>query len=141
MAFCRDMALNTPYWSWGKVLIMVGKKWLIYLLTAKLDAFRFANQVLAFVYSYLSNHKQRTKINNAFLSCSYIIYGNPKGSILGSLLVNICDIFVQDLDCDISNYTDNNSAYTSNHTWDTMFKKVKNCSILCFSGLKPTLWK
>ena len=94
-------------------------------MIAKLDAFRFANHALAFVYSCLSDRKQRTKINDAFLSCSYIIYGNPKGSILGSLLFDIYDMFVQDLDYDISSYTDDNLPYTSDHTLGTMLKKSK----------------
>ena len=38
------------------------------LLLAKLNAYRFNKQALAILCNYLSNRKQRIKINNAFSS-------------------------------------------------------------------------
>ena len=65
------------------------------LLMAKLAAYCFDYQSLRITQSFLSNRKQRTKINNAFSRYSEIIYGVPQGSILGPLLLNIyiCDTF------------------------------------------------
>ena len=64
------------------------------LLITKLNAYGFDNSSLTFIYSYLSERKQRTKINSSF-SCWKILFGVTQGSILGPLLFNayICDLF------------------------------------------------
>ena len=58
-------------------------------LIAKLDAYGFDKNALKLVNSYLSNRKQRVKINNKYSSWSEILFGAPQGSILGPLLFNI----------------------------------------------------
>ena len=45
------------------------------LLFAKLHAHGFSKQALAIICSYLSNRKQRMKINNAFSSWKDLILG------------------------------------------------------------------
>ena len=42
------------------------------LLIAKLNVYGLVHESLAYIYSYLSERKQRTKINNSFSSWSYI---------------------------------------------------------------------
>ena len=59
------------------------------LLIAKLEAYGFDHESLAFIYSYLSDRKQRTKVNNSFSAYSEITTGVPQGSIIGPLLFNI----------------------------------------------------
>ena len=59
------------------------------LLIAKLDAYRFDKNALKVVNSYLSNRKQRLKINDKYSSWSEILFGVPQGSILGPLLFTI----------------------------------------------------
>ena len=54
------------------------------LLLAKLHAYGFSKQALAIVCSYLSNRKQRIKIN-VFSSWKDLILGVPQGSVLGLL--------------------------------------------------------
>ena len=47
------------------------------LLIAKLEAYGFEHSALNFVYSYLSNRKHRTKVNNVFSTWTDIMYGIP----------------------------------------------------------------
>ena len=58
------------------------------LLIAKLNAYRFNIAALRFVQNYLSNRRQRTKINSDFSLWQEILFGVPQGSILGPLLFN-----------------------------------------------------
>ena len=59
------------------------------LLIAKLNAHGFSLTALKLVHNYLSNRKQRTKINSTYSSLLEIIFWVPQGSILGPLLFNI----------------------------------------------------
>ena len=59
------------------------------LLIAKLNAFGFSLTALNLVHNYLSNRKQRTKINSSYSSFLEITFGFPQGSILGPLLFSI----------------------------------------------------
>ena len=65
-------------------------------LIAKLAAYGFDSHSLSFVFSYLNERKQRTKIHNSYSPCAHIACGVPQGSILGPLLfnINVCDMFV-----------------------------------------------
>ena len=48
------------------------------LLIAKLDAFGFDKMSLKLVHNYLSNGKQRVKINGSYSSWREILYGVPQ---------------------------------------------------------------
>ena len=65
------------------------------LLLAKLNTYGFSLLALKLVQSYLSNRKQRTKINSKFSSWEEILFGLPQRSILRPLWFNIilCDLF------------------------------------------------
>ena len=84
------------------------------LLIAKLAAYGFALSSLKLVASYLSDRKQRTKVNNYFSKWSEITSGVPQGSILGTLLFNIYvnDIFYFVDEDNITNYADDTTPYS-----------------------------
>ena len=56
------------------------------LLIAKLDAHGFDKSSSKLIHSYLSNRKQRVKVNDRYNSWSEILFGVPQRSILGPLL-------------------------------------------------------
>ena len=64
-------------------------------LLAKLHAYGFSIAALRLIHSYLTNRRQRTKINFSFSSSEEIVFGVPQGSIIGPLLFSIflCDLF------------------------------------------------
>ena len=66
------------------------------LIVAKHNACGFSLSAARLMQSYLSNRKQRTKINAAYRSWEEIIFGVLHGSILRPLLFNIfiCDLFL-----------------------------------------------
>ena len=59
------------------------------LLTAKLNAYGFSLPALQLINDYLSNRKQRTKIENTYSTWLDIIFGVSQGPILGPLLFNV----------------------------------------------------
>ena len=78
------------------------------LLLAKLQACGFSKQAVSIIYSYLSNRKQRIKINNVHSSWKDLILGVRQGSVLGTLLFNIYvnDLFIFLKDVDMCNFAD-----------------------------------
>ena len=77
------------------------------LLTAELKAYDFNLPALRFINDYLSNRKQRTKIENTYSTWLDIIFGVPQGSILGPLLFNVflADLFFTVNEIDIPSYS------------------------------------
>ena len=53
------------------------------LLIAKLDAYGFDYLSLKLIYSYLTDRKQRVRINSSYSEYTNIEYGVPQGSVLG----------------------------------------------------------
>ena len=67
---------------------------------------------LKLINSYLTERKQRVKMNDQFSSCLDTVVGAPQGSILGPLLFNIflCDMFLFCSDKDFASYADNSTS-------------------------------
>ena len=65
------------------------------LIIAKLEAYGFHKDALKLTHDYLSNRKQRVKVNDAYSSWKDIFYGVSQEFILGPLLFSkhLSDLF------------------------------------------------
>ena len=82
---------------------------------AKLEAYGFSYETLKVMYSYLTDRKHRTKVNNSYSDFIDLLLGVPKGSILGPLLFNIyiSDLFFFVEEDNVTSY-DNDTTPCSN---------------------------
>ena len=85
------------------------------LLIAKLHAYGFEKSALNFIYDYLTERTQRTKVDGEYSKKRTLRYGVPQGSILGPPLFNlfINDIFYFLIESKLANYADDTSTYLS----------------------------
>ena len=104
------------------------------LLIAKLDAYGFDKSSLKLIHSYLSNRKQRVKVNDRYSSWSEVLFGVPQGSILGPLLFNIfiCDMFYFLEDFDIANYADDSTPYCAGKSAEFVVSNLEQSSAILF---------
>ena len=92
------------------------------LLISKLNAYGFHKVALKFIYSYLRDRKQRTRVNNCYISWRDVLYGLPQGSILRPSLFNIFinDIFFFIDKTILASYADDNTAYCTEKTGELL---------------------
>ena len=104
------------------------------LLLAKLHAYGFDTTALRLIHSYLSNRKQRTKVNSTYSSWEEILFGVPQGSILGPLFLNIhiCDLFFIISETDFASYADDNTPYVTEDSIDDVIRKLESVSSKLF---------
>ena len=110
------------------------------LLIAKLNAYGFDNNVMRFVYDYLTLRKQRTKVSGTYSSWQEILSGVPQGSIItqqwlmqlvfhcrGLWYCKLCrwKLFFIIEDCDIANYADENTPYFSGKKYWGRFERFR----------------
>ena len=86
------------------------------LLIAKLNAYGLDLALLKILQDYLTNKKQRTKVDSFYSSWEKIpsgVSGVPQSSILGSLLFNIfmCEIFLILKTTSFTSYADDNTPF------------------------------
>ena len=98
------------------------------LLISKLDAYGFHKTALTFIYNYLKERKQRTKVNGSYSSWQKLKFGVPQGSILGPLLFNIFinDMFYFIKTTNIANYADDSTLYTVEGNIDDLLNTLEN---------------
>ena len=113
------------------------------LLTAKLNAYGFSLPALRLINDYLSNRKQRTKIENTYSTWLDIIFGVPQGSILGPLLFNVflADLFFTVNDIDTASYVDDNTPYMIADNVDDLITSLEQASNGLFEWFKNNLLK
>ena len=81
---------------------------------AKLAAYGFEDSALDFIFNYLKERKQRTKVGDSYSSWRELKYGVPQGTILGPLFFNtiIKDIFFFIDKIKLANYADDTTVYS-----------------------------
>ena len=97
------------------------------LMIAKLNAYGFDYNSLAYIYSYLTGRKHRTKVNNSLSLWALILAGIAQGSILGPILFNIYinDIFFFILEDRLANYADDNTPFCMASDLETLLRTLK----------------
>ena len=105
------------------------------LLTAKLNPFGFTLLPLRLLHDYLSNRKQRTKIDDDYSSWSEILPGVPQGSFIGPLFFNFfsADIFFVVKDIDIASYTDDSTPFIVENNIDNVIASLEQVSDALFN--------
>ena len=106
------------------------------LLIAKLNAYGFSRSALLFIRSYLTDRKQRVKVNGSFSTWTETVRGVPQGSVLGPLLFNIYlnDLFMFLEETEICNYADDTTIYACGPNIENVIMHLEN------DALKITEW-
>ena len=83
---------------------------------------------------FIDLSKQRVKVNEVYSSWKNIIFGFPKGSILGLLLFNIylCNLFYLLKGFAIVSYADDTTIYTNKKNEESVITASEKSSAILF---------
>ena len=95
-------------------------------LSDELHAYGFSIAALRLIHSYLTNRKQRTKVNLSYSPWEEILFGVPQGSILGPM----CDLFFIMNETDFASYADDNTPHRAANTVDEVIQSPEHDSIM-----------
>ena len=118
------------------------------LLIAMLNAYGLERNALKFVYDYLSNRSQKTKVGSSFSTYLDIVYGVPQGSLLGPMLFNIdlCDLLFENCSSDFANFADDTTPYECGHSFNEVIDNLETTTEkvfewFSFNNLKANISK
>ena len=112
-------------------------------MIAKLAAYGFDTNALKLIHNYLSNRKQRVKVNGSCSIWKDIFYGIRQGSILGPLLFNmhLYDLFYFLENTDITSYADDNTLYSAEKNRETVINTAETSSQVLFNCFSDNFMK
>ena len=108
------------------------------LIIANLSAYNFSDEALSYIYSYLTNRRQCTRVNNTHSQLETIILGAPQGSILGTILFNLSinDLFFFVVLASLYNFADDNTLSAFATTVSELIKILESESEFVIDWLK-----
>ena len=94
---------------------------------AKLHVYGFSLRALRLIHSYLTNRKQRTRLNGNYSSWEEILFGVPRVP-----QVFLCDLFLIMKETSFASYADDNTPYVTAENLDEVIKSLEKDSIKLF---------
>ena len=100
------------------------------LLIAMLNAYGFTLLALKLIHNYLSNSKQRARVNDSYSLWQDILFGVLQGSFLGLLLFNIflADLFFTLNNTKIANCAGYTASYAVSNNIDDFISSLEKSS-------------
>ena len=94
----------------------------------------FSIAALRVIHSYLTNRKQRTKVNLPYSPWEEMLSGVPQRSFPAPLLFSIflCDLFYIMNETDLASYADDNMPYRTVRTTDGVILSLEPDSMMSF---------